>query len=139
MSYGRPTLYRGIRMRSRLEASYAAHLDADAGLYTWSYEPDCFAAPAGQWLPDFRIEYTTNPIDWEWVELKPAGMLKGKKPHEIRALIDSIIQRMETAWATSPHITLSLVFWEYDGSKQIRIWSNSQKSGWRFPVSISRP
>ena len=49
---GRPTVYKGIEMRSRLEADYAAHLDRSG--VKWEYEPTCFAGPKGQWLPDFR-------------------------------------------------------------------------------------
>jgi hypothetical protein len=49
----RPTIYKGIQMRSRLEAAYAQHLDADN--YPWEYEPECFADETGQYLPDFRI------------------------------------------------------------------------------------
>lgn len=40
-------------MRSRLEAYYAAALES-AGV-EWTYEPECFASLAGQYLPDFRI------------------------------------------------------------------------------------
>lgn len=50
----RPTTYKGVRMRSRLEAGFAAWLD-DAGV-EWQYEPECYSAPElGQWLPDFLI------------------------------------------------------------------------------------
>ena len=48
----RPTLYKGIRMRSRLEADYASSLDRRG--IDWQYEPTCFGGPDGQWLPDFK-------------------------------------------------------------------------------------
>lgn len=51
---GRTTLYKGIRMRSRLEASYAAWLDGNG--WAWTYEPQCFADETGQYLPDFRLD-----------------------------------------------------------------------------------
>lgn len=47
----RPTTYRGIEMRSRLEARVAAWLDG--GDVEWSYEPRAYASRAGQYLPDF--------------------------------------------------------------------------------------
>lgn len=50
----RPTVYRGIQMRSRLEARFAAHLDSVLP-GVWSYEPQAFASRIGQYLPDFAI------------------------------------------------------------------------------------
>jgi hypothetical protein len=51
----RPTIYKGIQMRSRLEADYAPHLDTPAPGWIhepgqvfepdWDYEPECFAGP----------------------------------------------------------------------------------------------
>lgn len=49
----RPTAYKGIQMRSRLEARYAAWLDH--WRFQWEYEPRCFASELGQYLPDFVI------------------------------------------------------------------------------------
>jgi hypothetical protein len=54
MAYtARPTIHNGIRMRSRLEASFAAHLD-NVG-ERWQYEPECYSSAAGQYLPDFVV------------------------------------------------------------------------------------
>lgn len=50
----RPTIYKGIEMRSRLEAGYAQWLD-EVG-FEWTYEPKAFASDDGQYLPDFAIE-----------------------------------------------------------------------------------
>lgn len=49
----RPTTYRGIKMRSRLEARFAQELDE--GHFDWVYEPRAFAGLAGQYLPDFMV------------------------------------------------------------------------------------
>lgn len=49
----RPTTYKGIQMRSRLEAGFAAWLDKFD--MTWKYEPRAFASEAGQYLPDFEL------------------------------------------------------------------------------------
>lgn len=81
----RPTLYKGIQMRSRLEALYAAYLDevkrlcwAPGGLGNtlgdqWSYEPDCYADESGQYLPDFKAPFLAEDFTWVWnyVEVKP--------------------------------------------------------------------
>lgn len=80
---GRATTYKGIRMRSRLEATFAAWLD-DAQV-EWVYEPNCFADSAGQYLPDFRT--TADGANY-YTEVKPptadtsAALLK---MHIIRA------------------------------------------------------
>lgn len=50
----RPTIYKGIQMRSRLEAGYAAWLDQWG--FDWEYEPQAFASPQGQYLPDFLLK-----------------------------------------------------------------------------------
>lgn len=49
----RPTTYNGIRMRSRLEARFAAKLDEWRA--QWTYEPLAYANAHGQYLPDFRL------------------------------------------------------------------------------------
>lgn len=49
----RPTTYRGIPMRSRLEATFAQQLDDEE--LAWEYEPRAYAGRAGQYLPDFEV------------------------------------------------------------------------------------
>lgn len=65
----RPTVYKGIRMRSRLEASVAAWLDSEGD--AWEYEPVCFGNAAGQYLPDFRV--TGQNKTTYYLEVKPAN------------------------------------------------------------------
>ncbi len=50
---GRETIYKGVKMRSRLEAGFAMWLDARET--PWKYEPCAFGSSAGQYLPDFHI------------------------------------------------------------------------------------
>lgn len=54
----RPTVYKGIQMRSRLEAGFAMWLDEE-GLI-WEYEPKAFAGERGQYLPDFAVEMSVD-------------------------------------------------------------------------------
>ena len=62
MIAARPTTYRGIRMRSRLEARFAADLDATGGV-EWIYEPRAYANAHGQYLPDFQVlTYDGTPM-----------------------------------------------------------------------------
>lgn len=69
----RPTVYNGIKMRSRLEAGFAAWLDAEH--FEWEYEPCAFATEDGQYLPDFRLrEVSVTWVDAPqivYVEVKP--------------------------------------------------------------------
>ena len=79
----RPTTYKGIQMRSRLEAGFATWLDhfctklpQHLGTLSWDYEPVCLASPRGQWLPDFHVRGLTNhryqtPTDY-WFDVKPS-------------------------------------------------------------------
>lgn len=75
----RPTTYRGIEMRSRLEAHAAGILD-EIGV-EWRYEPRCFADGRDQYLPDFQLWPTRTvsghrsgpwflevkpPTIWQW-------------------------------------------------------------------------
>jgi len=63
----RPTTYRGIPMRSRLEARVAAGLD-DRG-FDWEYEPNAFGGRGGQYLPDFLLHGTA--VGDAFLEVKP--------------------------------------------------------------------
>lgn len=92
----RPTTYKGIEMRSRTEAAYAAHLDA-AGI-TWEYEPRCFADETRQYLPDFLILDLRYPT---YVEVKGA--------HPPKEEVEAIKKRMEVIWASEPDAFLMLV------------------------------
>jgi hypothetical protein len=90
---GRTTLYNGIKMRSRLEASWAAYLDR-LGL-AWVYEPMCFANQAGQYLPDFRV---SDPAATIYLEVK--GRIADP---------DALRRRMEIVWDSDPDVYLVIV------------------------------
>lgn len=110
----RPTLYKGIRMRSRLEADYAGRLDEWG--YNWAYEPECFAGDSRQWVPDFH-EWTFREDGGlardAWVEIKPASLLDREQGVDHYARIDEILTRMTVAWLSKPDAFLELVFWTY--------------------------
>lgn len=96
----RTTMYKGIQMRSRLEADFASFLDrTDA---EWEYEPVCFAGPDGQWLPDFRISRRGQR---SYVEVKPESLLDGD--------IDQTLEQMSVAWLTEPDVILELAIWRF--------------------------
>jgi hypothetical protein len=119
---GRPTLYKGIRMRSRLEADYAADLDR-CGL-TWEYEPECFAGDGLQWVPDFHesnLDANGHGRD-AWVEIKPAVLMEREAGVDHIGRIDKILTRMSVAWLSKPDAWLELTFWVYgEGVAPFRI------------------
>jgi hypothetical protein len=49
-----PSWYNGIQFRSRLEARWAYYFDL-LGV-KWEYEPEAFALPSGNYLPDFILD-----------------------------------------------------------------------------------
>ncbi len=59
---GIPTTYRGVRFRSRLEARWAAFMDALR--WPWVYEPTDLCS----YIPDFVVSFTSPLL----VEVKPA-------------------------------------------------------------------
>lgn len=61
------TKYKGIQMRSRLEARWAAFFDNLPGV-TWRYEP----METNGWIPDFTVDHASLPLPL-LVEIKPIG------------------------------------------------------------------
>ena len=112
MFEARPTNYKGIQMRSRLEALYAQRLDTSPqiGLSGWQYEPRCFASAEGQYLPDFRLEFTDGRVTY--VEVKPPTA----DPEEA-------LSRMHVILASEPGVDLMVVV--SDGGYPEPKWSFS--------------
>lgn len=86
----KPTEYRGILMRSRLEVDFARHLD-DIGA-VWTYEPRIFGTKGSGYLPDFVIE---RPDGYHFIEVKPT-----------LEEVPLAKKRMEVIWATHPDAVL---------------------------------
>jgi hypothetical protein len=62
----RPTTYKDIEFRSRLEVRFAWHLD---GLgEKWAYEPRVYGPKGRGYLPDFQILGAVHPT---FIEVKP--------------------------------------------------------------------
>jgi hypothetical protein len=128
MIKARPTTYKGIRMRSRLEAYFAAMLD-DVFEAAWEYEPVCFAGPSGQWLPDFKIDLMGgHPEYLQYAEVKPWVMAPlpygpfdrdWQESWERQNAVDAILLKMETAWLSSS-TPLALYFADVQGGKIAR-------------------
>ena len=90
----RPTTYKGIEMRSRLEGKYAQWLDRVGG-NEWIYEPKCFADETGQYLPDFLVR-GVQFFEWTvdvYVEVKP---LREMFPFEVA------LQKARIIWSSEP-------------------------------------
>ena len=94
----RPTTYNGIKMRSRLEARYAAYLDARGE--DWEYEPRAFANKHRQYLPDFLIHLSQLPAtDTEPSHVMPELYV------EVRPHLDGMrvaLEQMAVIWDSDP-------------------------------------
>jgi hypothetical protein len=110
----RPTLYKGIQMRSRLEADFASTLGRHG--QTWKYEPTCFAADGVQWLPDFGEFMTFEGKTYSrYIEVKPAAQFLWEPPTmtAIVEKIDAILTQMSVAWESEPDAGLALALHTY--------------------------
>jgi len=67
----KPTTYRGITFRSRLEARWAIYFDNHPLIDDWTYEPRTFKDPQTGWeyTPDFVLKMGT--VMAGWLEVKP--------------------------------------------------------------------
>jgi hypothetical protein len=98
-------------MRSRLEADYAQFLDSKS--WPWTYEPQCFAGPDGQWLPDFRCLIDHNVV---YVEVKPAT-----SDPQIVETAQAYLKRMPVVWLSEPGAYVRLTFWSYGGPARLEL------------------
>lgn len=89
----RRTAYRGVLMRSRLEAAFARYLD-DRQI-RWIYEPALFGPPGRGYLPDFRL---VRDDGWHFAEVKPTV-----------AQAEAAKTRIEIIWETYPDAVLVVV------------------------------
>lgn len=72
-----PTQYGSITFRSRLEADWAATLDANN--IRWKYEPETITLPSGTvYIPDFWL-----PELGTWIEVKGPGIPRLEKTAEL--------------------------------------------------------
>jgi len=85
-----PTVYKGIRFRSRLEAKWARVFDILGE--NWEYEP----IELNGWIPDFVLAGGEKPI---LVECKP--IIDGKLPADVPTKIERALNL--PAWLGSPY------------------------------------
>lgn len=109
----RPTVYKGILMRSRLEATFAAMMDENEA--AWAYEPKCFADETGQYLPDFSEWDPDHPeLQHSYIEVKPFAP-PGPET-------DAIKRRMEIIWSSEPIAALTIWTPTYSWFGNPRYW-----------------
>lgn len=74
----KPTAYKGINFRSRLEARWAAMFDLLG--WTWEYEPEC----DGAYIPDFLLHGQGADSCNVYVEVKPEAIYQADRSAVIR-------------------------------------------------------
>ena len=105
----RPTVYKGVEMRSRLEAHWAQRLDGLGA--DWVYESRAFADETGQYLPDFSLSLPTERT--LYLEVKAVW------PED---KIPALQRRMEIIWSSEPDALLML-------SIGARVWISDHDAG----------
>lgn len=106
----RPTVYKGIKMRSRLEAGFAAWLD-DRTTFPWKYEPCAFATEDGQYLPDFLLDgvWFEGGVRRAYVEVKPPPHFASGDDEDDGGAWErreAVWHQMGTIWASEPDALL---------------------------------
>jgi hypothetical protein len=129
----RPTIYKGIQMRSRLEALFASTFDHLG--WKWEYEPRAYASTAGQYLPDFLVDWPSKgstEIYPMYVETK-GGIFNGQE-------IQKFLKRMEIILESEPDARLLLVL-DTMGLALERGLTTGKGDAWVFHdhYSIARP
>lgn len=112
----RRTMHKGIEMRSRLEALWAAALD-NAGI-GWVYEPIAFSGSGGQYLPDFFI-----PSLGLYLEVKPVDEVEANYRH-------AWLRRMEIIWESEPAAALMLVAGHPEPEAHQAYGNDADGKGW---------
>jgi hypothetical protein len=120
----RPTVYRGVQMRSRLEARVAEWMDS--GGLAWQYEPRVYKSESGEYLPDFQVGERT------FIEVKPS----------IEALREAIWESIHRAaavliescpqsffWVVRSDGTARLLHFASSGLETIQCWPGLCPSG----------
>jgi hypothetical protein len=118
----RPSYYRGVLMRSRLETAAAAMLDRNlsrsTGMDVWAsgalrYEGPAFADQHYNYLPDFTLDTTDHPI---YFEVKPGPLTQDERRR--------ILRRMHCIRRTHPMAELALLVgsWLGNGNGYDFVW-----------------
>lgn len=89
----KPITYRGIAMRSKLEAEFAWYLDECE--FTWEYEPRIFGPVGEGYMPDFYIQENGDRC---YVEVKPT-----------LERANAAKDRMKVIWKSDPDAILIMV------------------------------
>lgn len=101
-----PTLYEGIRYRSRLEARWAIFFRA-LGVFA-QYEPEGFVLGRVWYLPDFHIPH------WKaFVEIKPTAPTTAERD-QCRALAEGTCQDCLLIWGEPQPRQHSVLRFEFD-------------------------
>ncbi len=130
----RPTMYRGVAMRSRTEAQFAAvYLDDWFKLDgCWEYEPRAFQSRDGrQVLPDFAARpgccERHQRGRWLYIEVKH---------HQLGAAeVDHAMDLLEIVWESEPSAVLWLVLWDWSRQQPLQAYMSTSSD--KLPGGIT--
>lgn len=118
----RPTYYRGILMRSRLEVTVAEWLDAR--MVKWEYEPARHSGPGGTYLPDFRLPFVHIEGKPQVLHLEVKPLILAKQPPG--KWVGPLLKSMEWIWQAEPQARLAVT-------------SPHDDTYWRVPITWQSP
>jgi len=125
------TQYAGCRFRSRLEARWAVFWDTLE--WPWEYEPQGFALPSGNYLPDFRVHVPDSSNGPVWFEVKPPGVPDDPRWPELAAMTDAMIIVAKGMHRSGDSCRSAHTADAYSGTavgRDLKLWMHSPAAAW---------
>lgn len=122
------TAYGGCRFRSRLEARWAVLFDTLE--WPWSYEPQGFELPSGQYLPDFEV--TPYGRVTVWFEVKAPGVADDARWPELVESTGRLLIVAKGMHRNGDDCTTAHRAFAYDvgGRAEVALWMNIPAGAW---------
>ncbi|MDR3082431.1 MAG: hypothetical protein LBV60_16145 [Streptomyces sp.] len=125
-----PTIYRGTRFRSLLEACWAATLDSFG--IVWEYEPETFELESGaRYLPDFHL--TEIGV---WIEVKGPGIPRVEKAYELGRMLacDCKLASCDCRWPGGEMVIIG------HPPRRLDVWNDEAYRHWpgRLKAKLAR-
>jgi len=155
----KPTVYRGVKFRSRLEARWAVYFEFNPVIDFWKYEPKTLRLPERGWdyCPDFVIQYGSG--FQSYVEVKPEiptdsyleilsefiPKLSGCVGHSLFLFLGDFFNQVPKVFAMTPGIvpTMEQIKTHQDKLSKVPLLHHAEAlkvaSQYRFDLPEARP